>query len=297
VVEVWAWLLWTPLLLLAGWAARGPELVGVVLLSSGALLVLQSLRALVLEPGATTAAVVALGVPLIVGAALGARQRAGAALLDQRGRADRALAHQGALAERARIAREMHDVVAHHMSMIAVRAETAPYRLVDVSPSVRAELAEVAAAARQSLGEMQNLLGVLRDGDEVERAPQPGIGELTTLLSSSRAAGADVSWDLHRPEVPPALGLTAYRIVQQCLANAAQHAAGSPVQVRLDHRDGQLRIQVVNGPGSASSTPGSGAGLLGMRERALVHGGSLEAAPTPDGGFAVSATLPIGQPA
>jgi signal transduction histidine kinase len=191
----------------------------------------------------------------------------------------------------------MHDVVAHHMSMIAVRAETAPYRLVDVSPSVRAELAEVAAAARQSLGEMQNLLGVLRDGDEVERAPQPGISELATLLSSSRAAGADVSWDLHRPEIPPALGLTAYRIVQQCLANAAQHAAGSSVQVRLDHRDGQLRIEVVNGPGTAGSTPGSGAGLTGMRERALVHGGSLEAAATPDGGFAVSATLPIGQPA
>ena len=297
VLDLWAWLLWMPVLVLAGWAARGPELTGVVLLSAAALLALSALRPLVLEEDATIGSIFTLGVPLAVGAALGARQRAGAALLEQQDRVERALAHQGALAERARIAREMHDVVAHHMSMIAVRAETAPYRLVDVSPSVRTELAEVAAAARQSLGEMQDLLGVLRDGDDVERTPQPGIAELSELLHSSRAAGADVSWDLDRPDVPPALGLTAYRVVQQSLANAAQHAAGSPVRVRLDHRDSALRIEVVNGPGTAASTPGSGAGLTGMRERAQLHGGTLEAGPTADGGFAVSVCLPVGRPA
>jgi signal transduction histidine kinase len=192
----------------------------------------------------------------------------------------------------------MHDVVAHSMSMIAVRAETAPYRLGELPDGVRAEFADVAAAARQSLTEMQNLLGVLRADDAGERAPQPGLGDLEDLLQRTRAAGADLTWELETPDVPPALGLSAYRIVQQGLANAAEHAPGAPVRVRVVPDGGALRIAVVNGAaavglGSARPAEGRGSGLPGMRERAAVHGGEVVAGPTPDGGFALSATLPL----
>jgi signal transduction histidine kinase len=294
VLEVWGWLLWIPALLLGQWAARGRAALGVPLVST---------MALVFTAGqarfsAITPALVLMAMPLALGAALGSRQSARTALRQQQARADDALARQGALAERARIAREMHDVVAHSMSMIAVRAETAPYRLGELPDDVRAEFADVAAAARQSLTEMQNLLGVLRADDAGERAPQPGLDDLEDLLQRTRAAGAGLTWELETPDVPPALGLTAYRIVQQGLANAAEHAPGAPVRVRVVPDGGALRIAVVNGAaaagrGSARPAEGRGSGLPGMRERATVHGGEVVAGPTPDGGFALSATLPL----
>lgn len=296
VLEVWAWLLWLPALLMAAWAARGRAAVGVVLVSVLALLASAVATPWPVEPHSVTPALVLTALPLTLGAALGGRQRARTALRTEQARAEEALARQGALAERARIAREMHDVVAHHMSMIAVRCETAPYRLGEVPPPVRTEFADVATAARQSLTEMQNLLGVLRSDDGVERAPQPGVDDLEELLAGARAAGADLQWELDIPDVPPAFGLTVYRIVQQSLANAAQHAPGAPVRVRIARDDGALRIVVVNAPGGTTTAPrgpSSGSGLPGMRERAAVHGGTVVADPTPDGGFAVSATLPL----
>ena len=292
-LEVWNWLFWIPALVLAAWAARGRAALGVPLVSVLALVACAVLTGWPVERHSVTPALVLTAVPLALGAALGARQRARTALRNEQVRAEEALARQGALAERARIAREMHDIVAHHMSMIAVRCETAPYRLGDVPPQVRTEFADVATAARQSLAEMQNLLGVLRADDGVERAPQPGADDLGELLTGARAAGADLQWELEVPDVPPAVGLTAYRIVQQSLANAAQHAPGAAVRVRIAPEDGVLRIDVVNGKGTTAATPGGGAGLPGMRERAAVHGGTVETGPTPDGGFAVSATLPL----
>jgi signal transduction histidine kinase len=299
--EIWGWLFWVPSLLFAAWAARGRVALGVPLVSALALLASAVLTPWPVELHAITPALVLTAVPLALGSALGLRQSARTAVRQQQARADDALARQGALAERARIAREMHDVVAHSMSMIAVRAETAPYRLGELPDDVRTEFAEVAAAARQSLGEMQNLLGVLRADDAGERAPQPGLPDLEELLQRTRAAGADLSWELETPDVPPALGLTAYRIVQQGLANAAEHAPGAPVRVRVLPDGGALRIAVVNGAGAAgrgTARPdgpgdGRGAGVPGMRERAAVHGGEVIAGPTPDGGFALSATLPL----
>jgi len=298
VLEPWNWLYWVPVLLLAGWAARGRALVGVVLLSSVALFLCGVWQPYAVEPGSRLPAFIGMAVPLVVGAALGARQRARAALHDEQERADEALARQGALAERARSAREMHDVVAHSMSMIAVRAETAPYRLGEVPPPVRTEFAEVANAARQSLAEMQNLLGVLRSDDRAELAPQPGLPDIEGLLRSARAAGAELQWELLLPEVPAALGLSAYRIVQQGIANAAQHAPGAPGRGGIAGEDGVLRIEAVNGRGTATAAgPAGGNGPPGRRERAALHGGTGEAGLTGDGGCRRVAELPIGAPA
>jgi signal transduction histidine kinase len=297
-LEFWSWLFWLPVLLLAAWAARGTAVLGVALVSYSALCVAWAMGMGSIDASAVVPVLLLTAVPLVTGSALGSRQRAHGALLDEQERAAEALARQGALAERARIAREMHDVVAHHMSMIAVRCETAPYRLGEVPPPVRSEFAEVAGAARQSLAEMQALLGVLRSDDGADRAPQPGLADVEGLLRSARAAGAELMWELALPEAPPALGLSAYRIVQQGLANAAQHAPGAPVRVCILEEDGVLRIDVVNGRGTTTPTgAGGGNGLPGMRERAALHGGTVQAAPTLDGGFAVTAELPLPQTA
>lgn len=293
-LESWSWLYWVPVLLLAAWAARGRVVLGIAVVSYLALIVAWGLRMGSIDSPAVVPVLLLTAVPLVLGSTLASQQRAQGALLDEQERAAAALARQGALAERARIAREMHDVVAHHMSMIAVRCETAPYRLGDVPPPVRTEFTEVASAARQSLAEMQSLLGVLRSDDGTDRTPQPGLADVEQLLRTARAAGAELMWELSLPLVTPALGLTAYRIVQQGLANAAQHAPGAPVRVCVADEDGVLRLEVVNGPGSAVPTgPGGGNGLPGMRERAALHGGTVEAGSLPGGGFALVATLPL----
>ena len=183
------------------------------------------------------------------------------------------------------------------MSMIAVRCETAPYRLGELPDPARTELAEVAAAAREALTEMQNLLGVLRSDEQApDRAPQPGVADLEPLLVDARAAGADLTWDVDAGEVPAPLGLTVYRIVQQGLANAAQHAGGAPVRVVVGRTAERLTVEIVNGAGTGPSVPGSGQGLRGMAERVEVHGGTLATGPDADGGFSVRAELPTGGP-
>ncbi|WP_138758553.1 sensor histidine kinase [Modestobacter altitudinis] len=294
VFEMWSWFYWLPVLLLAAWAARGRERLGVVLVTYLAFLPAWAIDMGRIDTAAVVPVLLLTAVPLVVGSALASQQRAEVALHDEQERAAQALSRQGALAERARIAREMHDVVAHHMSMIAVRCETAPYRIEEVPAPVRTEFAEVAAAARQSLAEMQSLLGVLRSDDGAERAPQPGLADVEALLRAARAAGAELMWELHLPEAPPAFGLTAYRIVQQGLANAAQHAPGAQVRVRVAGEDDVLRIEIVNGPGTTMpSGPGGGHGLPGMRERAAVHGGTVEAGALPGGGFRLVAALPL----
>ncbi|GEL26263.1 hypothetical protein PSU4_52170 [Pseudonocardia sulfidoxydans NBRC 16205] len=295
VLEVWEWLFVIPVVLMAAWAGPAPVSLGVGILTALLLGVVTFLTPWPVDAGLLWVSVLVVGVVVMVGMAFGARWDARRALEAERLRVAEAQAERGALAERARIAREMHDVVAHHMSMIAVRCETAPYRLGELPENARTELAEVAAAAREALGEMQNLLGVLRSSEGGERAPQPGVDELETLLSDARAAGADVTWELD-PGGPVAapLGLTVYRVVQQGLANAAQHAGGAPVRVSLSRSGSRLVVTVANGPGTAPDVPGSGQGLRGMRERVEVHGGTLDTAPTDDGGYLLRAELPIG---
>jgi signal transduction histidine kinase len=201
------------------------------------------------------------------------------------------------LTERARIARELHDVVAHHMSLIAVRAETAPFRLNGLPEPAREEFVQVSREAREALTEMRRLLGVLRrDSQTPETAPQPGLADLPHLVAAARRAGADVR--LNRPrdlvEVPGAVGLSAYRIVQEALSNAARHAAGAAVTVELNRTDGAIVVRVVNRPPRHAPKPSdeAGQGLIGMRERAAMLGGELVAGPTQDGGYEVRAVLP-----
>ncbi|MCU7723373.1 histidine kinase [Actinoplanes sp. KI2] len=204
-------------------------------------------------------------------------------------------AKRAVLEERARIAREMHDVVAHHMSMIAVRAETAPYRVPGLPESAQQELAGIATAARDALADMRRLLGVLRAEDgEAPTTPQPGLNDLDQLVAAARTAGVDVTLTAEGLDaVPETVGLAAYRIMQEALANAARHAPGGSVTIDARGLADRLELAVRNrrtGP----ATPGGGHGLIGMRERAALLGGELTAGPERLD-FVVRATLPFGQ--
>ena len=232
---------------------------------------------------------------------IGSRLRSQRALADQTERTEAERARRAVLEERTRIARELHDVVAHHMSLIAVRAETAPYRLTGLSEPVRAEFGALSEVAREALAEMRRLLGVLRHDQPAALAPQPQLADLPTLVNAARQAG--VSVELSAPpalgRVPPGVGVCAYRIVQESLSNASQHAPGAAVTVSVGRDAGAVLLRVANGPagpaGPSGSEHGPGHGLTGMRERVALLGGSLSADPAPDGGFVVSAVLPLGE--
>jgi signal transduction histidine kinase len=204
------------------------------------------------------------------------------------------------LEERTRIARELHDVVAHHLSLIAVQAETAPYRLGELPGPARAEFGSLSEVAREALTEMRRLLGVLRQDDPAGLAPQPELADLPDLVDAARRAGVQVEMSVPAElgKVPPGVGVCAYRIVQESLSNASQHAPGAAVSVSVDHDARAIQLRVANGPGAPAARPehehGRGHGLTGMRERVALLGGSLSAGPTPAGGFEVSAVLPLG---
>jgi signal transduction histidine kinase len=225
------------------------------------------------------------------------RRRSRAELTRQAELTELEQARRAVLEERARIAREMHDVVAHHMSMIAVQAETAPYRITDLPPPALAEFGTIAAGAREALGDMRRLLGVLRaETDESLRTPQPGLSDVAALVETAQRAGVEVTLaEDDVAEVPEAVGLAAYRIVQEALANAARHAPGGPVRVSVRGTADALWVEVGNDPGAAptAATDGPGHGLVGMRERSALLGGTLEAGPAPDGGYRVAARLPL----
>jgi signal transduction histidine kinase len=202
------------------------------------------------------------------------------------------------LEERTRIARELHDVVAHHMSVIAIQAEAAPYRVPDPPKELTSSLADIRANALQALDELRRVLGVLRaerDGDQA--APQPTLDRLGELVAGVRGAGLAVQTVVSgapRP-LPAGVEVSAYRIVQEALSNAMRHAPGSEVRVEIAYAPTALRLCIVNGPprAAASTLPGLGQGLLGMRERAAMLGGELTAAPTSGGGYTVTAVLPV----
>ena len=239
---------------------------------------------------------VLLVVIALLGDVLSRRRQGSRALAEQTELTELERARRAILEERARIAREMHDVVAHHMSMIAVRAETAPYRVPEIGEPARAELAGIATSARSALADMRRLLGVLRAEDaEALREPQPGLADVPALVTIARRAGMDVSYAGNELDgVPEAVGLAAYRIVQEALANAARHAPGAEVHLTLRAVPGNLQITVHSGPGTNAATPatGPGHGLIGMRERAELLGGELAAAPDGSGGFLVETSLP-----
>lgn len=211
----------------------------------------------------------------------------------QRAAAQAARDRSALLQERTQIARELHDVVAHHMSVIAIESETAQYRDPALAPETAASLATIRTGAVTALEEMRRILGVLRSG-ETGNLPQPALTDLPDLVKSIRATGVPVTLRLagDTAALSPGRGLSAYRIVQEALSNAVRHAPGAPIEVRVEVGE-EVGMWIENAPAAGGApVPGSGHGLLGMRERVTMLGGTLETGPTPAGGYRVAATLP-----
>jgi signal transduction histidine kinase len=204
--------------------------------------------------------------------------------------------------ERARLARELHDVVAHSVSVMVVQAGAAR-RLLGRQPDRAGEaLLSVESNGREALAELRRMLGVLteEDGTGPALAPQPGLGQLDALVERVGAAGLPVEVRIQGAPRPlsPGVDLTAYRIIQEALTNSLKYAKGARTEVVVEFGDGELKLEVLNAGGVVLLPAGAGAGrgLLGMRERVSVYGGQLEAGGRPEGGFAVRASLPL-QPA
>jgi signal transduction histidine kinase len=206
--------------------------------------------------------------------------------------------HRAVLDERARIARELHDVVAHHVSAIAVQAGAAEEAAVDDPERARQALEAIQGLSREALSEMRTLLGVLAvDDDAAVLAPQPGLDQVDRLVAQVRAAGVDVDLAVEgaRRRLPESLDVTAYRIVQEALTNTLKHAGSAHATVTVRFGDGELELVVTdNGAGAGSDSAGSagGRGLVGMRERVALFHGRLTAGPVDGGGFRVHAWLP-----
>jgi signal transduction histidine kinase len=248
----------------------------------------------------TSAGVILAAIPLLAGVIVRSRRSSRDQLAAQE------LRHEGEralLEERQRIARELHDVVAHHMSVIAIQAEAAPYKVAEPPRQLVESFTDIRASALSGLDELRRLLGVLRS-DELGTAPQPGLAGLAGLLDSAGNGGVTVTaatTGTPRP-LPQGVDLSAYRIVQEALSNAMQHAPGSAVQLQLSYREAGLVIEVRNDrcapaardqPGPAGRGPGGGHGIIGMRERAVMLGGHLAAGPAANGEFLVTAFLPL----
>ena len=203
--------------------------------------------------------------------------------------------------ERSRIARELHDVVAHNVSVVVVQA-TAAERIVETDPARAAEaMRTVATVGREALAEMRRALDVLRDTESNGTAPQPGIVELTALAQRMEDAGLPVELSIQggqRP-LPASAALSVYRVVQEALTNTLRHAGPARARVILRYLPDALEVRITdNGAGrqegsSESTVAGGGHGLIGMRERVALFGGELEAGPRPEGGYAVRARIPI----
>jgi signal transduction histidine kinase len=250
------------------------------------------------QPGNT---VIPLGLLLIVLWTFGsmARQRRAYASGLQQQAASQAVAE-----ERLRIARELHDVVAHSMAVIAVQAGFGQY-VIDSQPGqAREALSAIQGTSRDALDEMRRMLSVLRQGDaegspaapEAPLRPADGLADLERLITRVGHAGVHVDLVItgQPVDVPASVGLSAFRIIQEALTNVVKHAATPDCQVRLDYREQELSLEIVDkGDGTAPPGPGSGHGLIGMRERVLLCGGEFSAGPRPEQGFRVAATLPL----
>jgi signal transduction histidine kinase len=234
---------------------------------------------------------------LVVGESMRRRRLAVAALDASEEAMAESVRRQAVMQERARIARELHDIVAHHLSVIAVESEVARLTSPDLSPDASGRLEAIAGTAREALTETRRLLGVLREdsGSEADRAPQPGLGELDDLIDRARATGAHVRLirDGQITRLPLSIDLAAYRIVQEALTNARSHAPGADVDVEISYRDQAIHLRIRDyGPGALEGEPVAGHGIMGMRERATLAGGSFSSGPADGEGFEVDVTLP-----
>ncbi|MGW2124608.1 sensor histidine kinase [Streptomyces sp. NPDC001758] len=308
----WPWTSWgiaAHLFVLLLLALRVPTRVSVEALAVTALLtyVVQGLwGAWNYSPTGQTA-VVLFAVAVLLGSALRGRREARAELGRQTTLTAEERARRTLLEERGRIARELHDVVAHHMSVISIQAQVAPHLVQDPSDELKENLAGIRQNAVEALAELRRVLDVLRSEhpapgepadalDTARHAPQPTLDRLGSLVENTRAAGLTVTTELtgDRRPLPPGVELSAFRIVQEALSNVLRHAPGATAHVTLAYDPRGLRVKIVNtGPTrEAPPSPGAGHGLLGMRERAVMLGGRLTAGPWAGKGYRVDAYLP-----
>ncbi|MEU9329746.1 histidine kinase [Streptomyces canus] len=246
---------------------------------------------------------------VVLGTALRGRREARAELGRQTTLTEEERNRRTLLEERSRIARELHDVVAHHMSVISIQAQVAPHLVENPSAELRENLDGIRQNALEALTELRRVLGVLRAEHPetpeqpadpatgtAPHAPQPTLDRLDALVENTRAAGLSVRVDVQgvRRPLPSGVELSAYRIVQEALSNVLRHAPGATASVRLVHYRHGVDVRIANSrpTRSVAASPGAGHGLLGMRERAAMLGGTLRAGPRPDGGYEVAAYLP-----
>jgi signal transduction histidine kinase len=245
------------------------------------------------EPkGAVSFTVITLVVMLLVRRVVGDRERR--AQIAERERD--LVAREAVVEERARIARELHDVIAHHVSMIVLQAGAERRVIDDENASTREVLETVEQAGRNALTEMRRLLGMLRSDANEPLTPQPGLTDVPTLVMQLREAGLPVELEVEgeRRELPVGIELSAYRIVQEALTNALKHAGQARAWVKIRYGSDSLELEIADdGIGGASPAATGGHGLVGMRERVALYGGRLDAGRRPSGGFAVRVLLPI----
>ncbi|MEU9641728.1 sensor histidine kinase [Streptomyces sp. NPDC048188] len=253
-------------------------------------------------------AVALFTVVVLLGSALRGRREARRQLAQQTSLTAEERARRTLLEERGRIARELHDVVAHHMSVISIQAQVAPLLVEDPPDELKENLAGIRQNALEALTELRRVLGVLRSehpdaletptgGDAAPHAPQPTLDRLDALVENTRAAGLTVTTGASgtRRPLPPGVELSAYRIVQEALSNVLRHAPGASARVHLTHLPIGLRVEVSNTRPKHAPPPsqGAGHGLLGMRERVAMLDGTLTVHPMPGGGYQVAAFLPV----
>jgi signal transduction histidine kinase len=250
-----------------------------------------------LGPGATFKQAFFFGlvegvVMLLVRRVIGDRDRRAQIAERERGVA----AREAVVEERARIARELHDVIAHHVSMIVLQAGAERRVLGDANASTREVLETVERSGRSALTETRRLLGMLRGDASDPLTPQPGLDDVPMLVGQLRDAGlpVELSIDGERRELPVGIELSAYRIVQEALTNALKHAGDARATVHVRYGSDSLELEIVDdGQGGSKRASGGGHGLVGMRERVALYGGRFDARRGPGGGFAVRVVLPI----
>ena len=236
----------------------------------------------------------------LVGFTLHARTEQAEAAEERAARAEWQRRNEGRVAvaeERARIARELHDIVAHAVGVMVLQVGALRHRLPVEDVTSRETLRNVEEAGRDALTEMRRLLEAMRrDGDPLDLAPQPGLGGIAALLDTVRAAGLDTDLHVHGEAVdlPPGLALSAYRIAQEGLTNVMKHAHTDHAEVHLRYSTDGLELEVLDAGDGPVATDDLGHGLVGVRERVALYGGSMTAGPTETGGFALRARLPLG---
>ena len=289
-----------------GRCAGGPELAGTLRDVAAVLAAAVALAVATLAPGsrdhlggwAMVIFVVLIGACWVLGYALRTRRDYVAELRDRAARLEAAEGERAARAvvdERLRIARELHDVIGHSISLIAIQSQAAARSARSNPDAVPAFLSGISAASRQALAEMRGVLAVLRPDAEAELSPQPGLEQVDELVAGLRAGGLETRLEVQPMRLPPGIALAVYRIVQESLTNVLKHAgAGAKACVTIIHSGGTVRVSVHDdGAGPSGPAVSTAHGIVGMRERAAAYGGTLRTGARPGGGFAVEASIPL----